>query len=154
DILGAVRELVGPSCPILAVHDLHSNLSPAMAQAADALIVERTYPHVDMAERALDAARLMARTLRGEIRPTMALRVLPLFWAAPHMPSPEPPMGEAVAELSRLLERPNVLTASLAVGYQWADSPIVGASVVVVTDGDREGARRLADSYAQWIWDR
>src|SRR5262249_30889537 len=69
EILRAVRELVGSKCPILAVHDLHSNLSRLMADNALVLIVERTYPHVDMAERGRDAARLLAGTLRGDIRP-------------------------------------------------------------------------------------
>ena len=52
EVLSRVRDLVGPRVPIMAVHDLHCNLSPVMERAADAMVVERTYPHVDMAERA------------------------------------------------------------------------------------------------------
>lgn len=154
DILAAVRQLVGPECPLIAVHDLHCNLSSQMVQNASALIVERTYPHTDMAERALDAATLMARTVRREVWPTMAFRPLPLFWAAPRMISAESPMKDAVDELDRILLHPEVLTASISTGYQWADSPIVGASTVVVTNNDPQLAQELADGYAHWIWDR
>ena len=154
DILLAVRELVGPSCPIIAVHDLHSNISNATVRAANALIVERTYPHIDMAERAEEAVQLMARVLRGEVRPTMAFCPLPLFWAAPHMITAEPPMKEAIDELKQILARPRVLSASISVGYQWADSPVVGASTLVVTDDDALGAQDLADRFARWIWNR
>lgn len=154
DILRAVREVVGPAVPIVAVHDLHSNISDLMVRSADALIVERTYPHTDMAERGLDAARLMARTLRGEVKPTMAYRPLPLFWAASKMISAEPPMKDAIAQLSGLLAHPKVLTASLPVGYQWIDSAIAGAATIVVTDDDRGSAQEMADSLARWVWDR
>jgi len=51
----------------------------------DVLVVERTYPHVDMAERAQHAAELMARTLSGEVRPTMAWCSLPILWSAKKM---------------------------------------------------------------------
>ena len=154
DILAAVRELVGPGCPIIAVHDFHANISIEMVRAANALIVERTYPHTDMAERAGQAAHLMARVVRGEVRPTMAFRPLPLFWAAAHMITAESPMKEAIAKLSQLLKQPKVLSASIAVGYQWADSSVVGASTLVVTDNDSAAAQGLAESYAHWIWDR
>jgi microcystin degradation protein MlrC len=146
DILAAVRELVGPHCPIMAVHDFHSNLSQTMVQKANALIVERTYPHTDTADRALDTARLIALTVRGEVRPIMSFRPLPLFWAAPQMITAVPPMKEAIDELDRVLQHPEVLTASISVGYEWADSPVVGASTLVVTNNDFKLARTLPNS--------
>jgi len=154
EILKRVRQLVGPDCPIMSVHDLHSNISAQMVEVANALIIERTYPHIDMAQRAIDAVALMARTISGEIRPTMAYRSLPILWAAPKMIDAEPPMSEAVAQLARLDCQPGVLSASIGVGYQWIDSPLVGASTVVVTDNDEVQAQQLADEVAHWIWDR
>lgn len=154
DILSGVRELVGPKCPIIAVHDLHSNISSARVRSANALIVERTYPHIDMAERGLEAARLMSRLLRGEVRPTMRFRSLPLFWAGTKMITGMPPMSQAIDQLSLLVKDPRVLTASISVGYQWADGPATGASTIVVTDDDGIAAQELADSLARWIWNR
>ncbi len=153
-VLAAVRELVGPDCPVMAVHDLHCNLTREMARSADVLVVERTYPHTDMAERAFHAADLMARTIVGEIRPRMAFRSLPLLWSAGKMITAESPMLDAVDKLHELDQQPGVLTASIGVGYQWIDSPVVGASTVVVTDGDAAFAEQCADELGQWAWDR
>ena len=154
NILAEVRRSVGPDCVVMAVHDLHSNLSAEMVENADAMIVEKTYPHVDMAERGAEAAKLMARTLRGEVKPTLAYRPLPLFWAAPKMITAEEPMRGAIEQLHRLEREPGVLSASIAVGYQWADVPCAGASVLVVTDDDLPGAQQRADNLARWIWER
>ena len=153
EILKRVREMVGPDCPIMSVHDLHSNISRQMVVAADAMIIEQTYPHIDMAQRAIEAVGLLTRTMRGEIRPTMAYRSLPLLWAAPKMIDVEPPMSEAVVQLKNFHRQPGVLTASIGVGYQWIDSPLVGASTIVVTDNDFGDAQQLADRLAYWIWD-
>ncbi|MCH2373565.1 MAG: M81 family metallopeptidase, partial [Planctomycetes bacterium] len=92
DILEDVRKMVGPDCPIIAVHDLHCNIGETMVRNATALIVEDTYPHTDMAERGEEAAEMMVRTVRGEVKPTMGWRSLPLFCAAAHMISAEEPM--------------------------------------------------------------
>jgi len=154
DLLESAKEVVGPRCPVIAVCDLHSNISQRMVDATDALIVERTYPHVDMAERGVEAARLMARILAEGSRPAMAHRPLPLFWAAAKMDTSQPPMSEAIDRLAELDGRPDVLSASLAVGYQWADSPIAGASVLVVAEHDGRRAQAYADQLARWVWQR
>ena len=140
DILQSVRQLVGPGCPVIAVHDLHCNIGKTMVDNATALIVEDTYPHVDMAERGMEAARMMVRTVRGEIRPTLAWRPIPLFWAAAKMISAEEPMSRVIDRLHDLEKQPGVLTASVGVGYQWADVNCAGASTLVVTDDDPAGS--------------
>ena len=153
-VLQAVRERIGPDIPLMSVHDMHCNLTQSMIEPADALAVMRTYPHVDMRERALHIADLMERTLAGELQPTMAFRQLPLLWSAPRMIDAEPPMADAVARVVEANSKPGVVSASLGVGYQWVDSPAVGASTVVVTNGDRAQAQREADTMAEWVWER
>ena len=49
---------------------------------------------------------------------------------------------------------PGVLSASAGVGYQWADSPTMGACVIVATDGDPAAAQRHAAELAGWVWGR
>jgi len=154
DILESVRAAVGPQCPVIAVHDLHSNISQRMVDAANALIVERTYPHTDMAERGIEAARLMARILAEGLCPALGFRPLPLFWAAAKMDTSRPPMSEAVDRVRELADQPVVLSANLAVGSQWVDSPVAGASVTVATDRDAQAAQQYADELARWVWQR
>lgn len=153
-VLTAVRRLVGENCPVMSVHDLHCNLTLEMADAADVLVVERTYPHVDMAERARHAAELMVRTVRGEIRPQMAFRRLPLLWSAAKMIDAEPPMSLAVEKLREINACPGVLSTSIGVGYQWIDNPTVGASAIIVTDGNQELAQSFVEELGRWVWDR
>ena len=49
ELLGRLREIVGPALPIVASLDLHANVTRRMLHEADALVSYRTYPHVDMA---------------------------------------------------------------------------------------------------------
>ncbi|MSR60765.1 MAG: M81 family peptidase [Planctomycetaceae bacterium] len=154
EVLSRVRQLVGPRVPVMAVHDLHCNISPVMEHSANVMVVERTYPHVDMAERAVHAAHIMARTVAGEVRPAMAVRYLPLLWSAARMIDAEPPMSDAVRKLRELDQRPGALSASIGVGYQWIDNPTVGTSVIVVTDNDKALAERYANELAEWVWER
>ena len=125
DILKDVRALVGPDCPIMAVHDLHSNIGQTMVDNANALFIEKTYPHTDMAERALEATQIMIRTIRGENQPQMAWRSLPLFWAAPCMITAEEPIRSAIDQLLAMEKRPGVLSASL--GFRSGYGPIAGS---------------------------
>ena len=51
-----VRDLVGPGTPIVVTHDYHANVPPALVEAADALVIYKTNPHVDQRERGIEAA--------------------------------------------------------------------------------------------------
>jgi microcystin degradation protein MlrC len=55
-----------------------------------------------------------------------------------------------VHDLERL---PGVVCVTVATGFPWADVPEVGASVIVVADGDRALAQSLADELGNWIWE-
>ena len=68
DFMAAVRETVGEDTPVIVTTDLHANHSAARIAACTAIIGYDTYPHVDMAERGREAADLMVRTIRGEVR--------------------------------------------------------------------------------------
>ena len=78
ELLRRVRAVIGPDIPLVASLDLHANISPPMADRADALVVFRTYPHVDMAETGARTARLLERIL-AEGRPAKAFRQVPFL---------------------------------------------------------------------------
>jgi microcystin degradation protein MlrC len=153
EVLRRLRQQVGPDVPIVATHDFHANVSAQVVAACDALVIYKTNPHVDQRERGLQAAGIMARLVRGEIRPTQAL-VKPdmLLNILYHNTSREPlcPIMEAAANLEA---RPGVLAASVAGGYQYADVPEMGPSAVVVTDNDPERARQEAQRLADRLWE-
>jgi microcystin degradation protein MlrC len=154
DFIEAVRAAVGPNCPVIVTFDLHGNHTQRRIDAATALIGFDTYPHVDMAERGVEAADLIVRVLRGEARPVMALRELPLLWSAACQVTGHPPIDEAFRLVHDAERRPGILSITLATGFPWADVPQMGASVIVVADGDRGLARSTADEIGDWVWQR
>jgi microcystin degradation protein MlrC len=59
ELLARVRRLIGPDLPLVASLDLHANITPAMVELSDALVVFRTYPHIDMAATGARSAELI-----------------------------------------------------------------------------------------------
>lgn len=153
DFIAAVRQVIGPDRPIVVTQDLHGNHSQYRVDQADAIIGFDTYPHVDMAERGREAADLIVAMLRGEVRPVMALRQLPLFWNVPAQVTAHPPMDEVIRRVHQLESRAGILSVTVATGFPWADVPDMGASVIVVADDDSALARSAADELGDWIWE-
>lgn len=154
DVVAAVRAVLGPDRPIVFTQDLHGNHTALRVSAGNALIGFDTFPHVDMAERGLEAAEIIARTVRGEIRPVTAIHQLPLFWATSRQVTAHPPMNAVMQKAHEIEQLPGILSVTVATGFPWADVPDAGSSVVVVADGSRELAQQTADELAAWIWER
>jgi microcystin degradation protein MlrC len=152
EILRRVRAAVGPAVPVVATLDLHANVSAAMVAAADLLVGYDTYPHVDMAERAREAAGLLARLIRREVRPTPVLRQPPMLPTSQRMTTDREPMRGLIARSQAMESDPRVLNVSVAGGFPPADVPEAGLSILVATDGDPALAGRLADELAAAAW--
>ena len=146
-----VRALVG-DLPIAVTHDYHANVPPELVAAADSLIIYKTNPHIDQRERGLQAASILTRQIRGEVQPKMAL-VKPevLFNIYFHNTSVAPmqPLMQAAIELE---SQAGILGCSIAGGYQYADVPYMGPSVVVIAEGDEERAQREAERLGEQMW--
>jgi microcystin degradation protein MlrC len=140
--------------PMIATLDLHANVSAAMVEACDALIAYRSNPHLDQRQRGLEAARLMVRTLKGEVKPTMAASLLPLAVNIERQLTSQPPCQPMYALADAQLDKPGVLSNSLVLGFPYADVAEMGSSAIVVTHNDPGLARRMVDDLAQAWWDR
>ncbi|NQV27456.1 MAG: M81 family metallopeptidase [Rhodopirellula sp.] len=154
DVIQAFREYLGPDRPIVVTQDLHGNHTRARVAAADAIVGFDTFPHVDMAERGVEAAEIIARIVRGDIRPRMAIHQFPMFWSTACQVTAHPPMDEVLRQVHALEARPGIICVTIATGFPWANVPEVGGSVIVVADGDEELAQRTADELGEWIWER
>jgi len=153
DFIAAVRTAVGPDRPVIVTQDLHGNHTQLRVDQSDAIVGFDTYPHIDMAERGREAADLLVTIVRGEPRPVMALRQLPLFWSVPCQVTAHPPMDEVIRRVHELEQREGILSATVATGFPWADVPDVGASVIVVANEDESLAKTAADELGSWIWE-
>ncbi|MBI4605403.1 MAG: M81 family metallopeptidase [Planctomycetes bacterium] len=151
--LGLVREHLGSRKPMVATLDPHANLSRAMLEAADALIAYRTNPHVDQRERGLEAARLLARALRGDVRPVLAAACPPMAMSIERQLTSEPPLRAILERAEEVRGMRGVLSASVILGFPYADVAEMGSSAVVVADGDLALARRLAAELGGALWD-
>lgn len=153
DLLQQIRTMVGIK-PIVATFDIHANLSAAMVKYTDVLIGYDTYPHVDVYERGVEAAHVMARILRGDIHPTVAFEKIPLLSVPQAQHTSQSPMREIMARRAEIENDPRVITASVAVGYPYSDIPDAGMSVVVTTNDAPELAQQYAAELREMIWAR
>ena len=154
DLLRAVREVVGPEVPVVATLDLHTLLTDAMLESADALVVYKTYPHVDMADRAAEAARLLARIAAGEVRPVAGCCRLPLLAPPTRMRTDAEPMRSVGQRMVEMETSGLALSASFNHSFPYSDFPYTGAGALVYADGDRTRADELAHELADYVWER
>jgi microcystin degradation protein MlrC len=151
--LEMLRGRVGRKVPIIGTLDLHANLSPRMVRTCNALIAYRTNPHLDQRERGLEAAELMADTLRNKRRPTMAAEFPPLAVNIERQASAEEPCLSLYNFLWEC-RLPHVHSVDFLLGFPYADVPEMGAAVVVVTDNAANRAAFIAREAAQGWWER
>ena len=86
----------------MATLDYHANVSTAMAELRrHALVGYQTYPHIDQRERGLDAAGLMARTVRGEVHPVVELAKPPMILNLLGQDTDREPMRSLMARARR-----------------------------------------------------
>ncbi len=146
-----LRERFGPEMPIVVTLDPHANVPQRLIDACNATISYRTNPHLDQHETGLKAARLLARMLSGEVRPTQALAIPKLQMSIDRQETAAAPCRPLYALAEEIMRRPGVLSASVALGFPYADVPQLGSTVWVVTDNDAALARKYADEMCNYI---
>lgn len=151
-IVQAVRQVVGPKTPIVTTLDLHANITRELAELSDVLIGFDTYPHVDMHERGEEAIDVIAGIVRGEINPEQAFEQLPLITLPPKQCTLIDPMQSLMQYVAELESRPGIVTATVSMGFPFADITDVGVSVLVTANGDRELAERTARELRDQVW--
>jgi microcystin degradation protein MlrC len=149
--LTKLRDHVGSRIPIISTLDPHANVSNAMVAACDAMIAYRSNPHLDQRLRGLEAASLMARTLRGEIRPVVAAALPPISINIERQLTRQPPCSDLYALADSMLHRPGVLSNSVLLGFPYADVAEMGSGFLVVTNDDRAAAQACADQLASYL---
>jgi len=152
DFFAAVRAVAGREALLSASYDLHGNVSEQIMRELDLLTAYRTAPHTDVEETRARAVRLLVDCLRAGIRPHTAFVPIPALFSGEQTMTTVEPGQRVYADVEAQAQPPDVLDASLLVGYVWADQPRVGASAVACgmdAVATRAAAARLAQSY----WD-
>lgn len=156
EVLHALREIIGPSVPLVATLDLHANITERMVRAADALVLYHTAPHIDVFETGQRGARVLRRILVDAVRPVTAFQKLPLVVPAERANTQDPASVAAgfSLQLQALERQPGILSAGLATVQPWLDIPEMGSAVVIVSEGDGELAERTCEEIAAEVWRR
>lgn len=144
ELLERLRRIVGRDMPIVVSLDLHANLTERMLRHASALVVCRTYPHVDLAETGARSADLLDRLLRhGPLAKAMrrADFLVPLPWQCTLI-DPARALYQAVAASEG---RNGVASASFAFGFPPADIHECGPAMVVYAE-NQQAADHAADA--------
>jgi microcystin degradation protein MlrC len=147
ELLRRVRARVGGSVPILASLDLHANVSQAMLDHASVLLAYRAYPHVDMAETGVRAARLAARLI-GKPPLRRALRHLDFLIPLTSQCTLIEPMRTTMAHAAER-ERDGVVSLHFTPGFPLADVPECGPSVFGY--GEDESIARVVNELADEV---
>ncbi len=149
--LDVFRSIVGPDVPVICTLDAHANLSQRMVDLCNATILYRTNPHVDQRDRGLEAAKLMARTLRGEVSPTQRASFAPLAINIERQHTSSEPCASLYQRANDMLNIPGVLSNSVVLGFPYSDVEEMGTSFVVVTDRNPELAASLANELTEYV---
>jgi microcystin degradation protein MlrC len=150
-LLRAAREVVGNDLPVVVALDHHANITQRMVDQASVLIGHETQPH-DPPATGRKAAKVLFRMLRGQIRPTVAWRKIPMITPQDQFLTSEGPMKEWF-DLARQMERRRgVLDVSPYPMQPWLDVAEGGWSVVVHTDNAQETAQAIAAEIADKAW--
>ncbi len=152
ELLRRVRELVGPDIPIATSHDLHTHMTPRMAEHADIIVGFQTCPHVDLHRTGRVAADLLFRTIAGDITPRISFRKIPMMSSSETHDDRVFPNNQLIAKLHEAEQHPRILSASSFQTQPWFDVSELGWTIVVVTDGDAELGQSTADDIARFAW--
>jgi microcystin degradation protein MlrC len=153
-LLEKLRAVVGLHMPIAVTLDPHANVTEKMCALAQIVVSFNTYPHVDMRDTGQLAARLLHRTMRGEITPRTLRVTVPMLEEANSGRTDIGPMIERMA-LARAHEQTDgALAVSINAGFGTADVPEIGPTVLVTYHGDQTPHLAFAQTIADDIWDK
>ncbi|MBL8838335.1 MAG: M81 family metallopeptidase [Alphaproteobacteria bacterium] len=145
------RSILGPDVPIVCSLDHHANVTQKMVALSTAIVGYRTQPH-DPLETAKVAAELLIRIVAGDAKPVMAWRKLRLLSHQEQFLTSKGPM-KVWFDRARAHEKDKrVLHVANFPMQPWLDVAEGGWATVVVTDGDKALAEKLADEMADLAW--
>jgi microcystin degradation protein MlrC len=152
-LLREVKEIVGDT-PVIVTLDLHGLISKLMIENCDAIFGYDTNPHIDMYERGVEAAETLVKAMKGEIKPTVAFKKLPMVPPTINQRTTEGPMVKLLEKAWDLEKKTGVLNVCLFPAFPYADVERVGSAVVAVTDNDPVLAQRIANEVGEIMWSK
>ena len=144
-----VRGTIGRATKLVVALDYHGNIDAAWLPLVDGLFGYHYSPHTDMGTTGERAATCLVRTLRGEIRPVVALAkpgiMVPSIFSATDIA----PLSDIVRDSVALpAQTQGLLDVSIFAGFSYADVPNCGFTAVAVADTNLPLAQATADLFS------
>jgi microcystin degradation protein MlrC len=151
-LLAEIRRMAGPDKPIVMSLDLHGILTDRMLKQVNGLTLYHTYPHVDVGDTGIRAAKLLMDILDKGVRPVMARVVIPALVRGDELITANGCYGDLIRECQRIERDGTAVSAGIMIGNPFTDVPELCSQVIVSTDGDRTTAEREAIRLAEEFW--
>lgn len=165
-LLAAVRNVIGPTVPLVATLDLHCHITSKMLDNSDALAVYHTYPHVDMWETGVRGAKILRAILQDGAKPVCALVRIPLV-IPPERANTQATQEEIDADVysdwppqflrraKELEQEPWCLSVAVAMTQPWLRVDDFGSTVLVTAynESSLAAAHLAARELATGFWD-
>ena len=152
DLARQVREAVGSNTIIAATFDPHGNEDAAFLSYADLAFTAKYYPHYDDYLQGARAARGLLRAIRGNYRPTHAVRQVPIITPTVSQWTGQSPWMDLVQRALVWEARAPDVVVNLFYGFPWADVPDAGMSISVITNNDPDLAQTIATDMSHYAW--
>lgn len=141
DVLERARAIVGPGCVIGVELDPHCHLTRKRLSLSDVIVMYKEYPHTDTIERAEELYDIVLGQLAGRLRPVMSVFDCQQVGS---FPTTHPEMRAFVHAATAEEGHDGILSISIGHCYPYADVPEMGCRILVVSNGDKAAADRVA----------
>lgn len=134
ELLERIRSQPGAEeLPLVAVLDLHANVSEKMARHASALVPYRENPHTDARETAVRAASLLGRAFEAGVSLRTNFQHARVLLAPPSTGTTASPLWHLEKAARALESSAGYWEVGIAAGFAHADTPEAGVSVWIVS---------------------
>jgi microcystin degradation protein MlrC len=153
-LLERVRDLVGPSVPIVVTLDLHANVTHKMVSHSDLIVGYQTCPHEDAFETGYKAAQHLLSYLSSGLRPEICWKKLPMITPVDaHNTSEDCRYRDLYQLLADIERKDHVESASIFTVQPWLDVSELGYSVLVYTSaGHSEVGSHSCRVLHEFVW--
>jgi microcystin degradation protein MlrC len=152
ELLGLLRKRLRPGVPVAISLDCHAGWTAAMEKGCDIATAYQTVPHTDMSRTGAQAASLLLRTMRGEIRPVVRSARIAMVAPADRQDVADPTFGRLMGIAHSAERQPGILAAAFLPSHPWRDVPELCWGAIATADGDAAAAERVTGEIADEVW--
>ncbi len=147
-----VRQVIGPKGFIVGTFDPHGNEDGEFLKYANLAFCIKYYPHYDGQLQGERAARTLIRCIRGDYKPTTSTTKPPIITPSVLQWTGVSPWMDLVQRALVWEARETDVYVNFFYGFAFMDAADAGMCFQVMTNGNPELAKHIADDMAKTAW--